>query len=45
MNCASSKTYSAARLNIVFTSQSAAATGLFRVTKASADAIAMIPNR
>ena len=45
MNCASSSTYSAARQNIVFTSQSAAATGLFRVTNSSADAIAMSPKR
>ena len=45
MNCASSITYSAARQNIVLTSQSAAATGLLRVTNAIDDAIAMSPNR
>ncbi len=45
MKCASSITYSAARLNIVFTSQSAAATGLLRVTNSSADAIAIRPKR
>jgi hypothetical protein len=32
-------------LNIVFTSHSAAATGLLRVTNASAEATAMIANR
>ena len=37
MNSAPSMMYIAARQNIVFTSQSTAATGLFRVTKATAD--------
>ena len=45
MNCASSNTYSAARQNIVFTSQSAAATGLLRVTNSSADTMATRPKR
>jgi hypothetical protein len=45
MNCASSITYSAARQNITLISQSAAATGLFRVTNRMADAIAISPKR
>jgi hypothetical protein len=38
-------TYKAARLNITDTSQSAAYTGLFRVTNASAEAMASNPKR
>ena len=46
MKCASSMHVDAPpEQNIVFTSQSAAATGLFRVTNASADAIASRPKR
>ena len=45
MNCASSITYIAARLNIVLTSHSAAATGLLRVTKSSAATTAMMPKK
>ncbi len=45
MNSASSRTYSAARLNITTTSHIAAATGLRRVTNTSADTTPMRPNR